>query len=123
LVASIIHKDLHAAAVVDEQDRVLATVSFAATRQVYRQMLAWMRSFGTLQRVALQMIHNTIVCAPDNLREALRQMTRMQLIRTLVARRPDLTAYSDVEAACRIGLSPWRNAIWNCATRSQISMP
>ncbi len=41
------HKDLHVAAVVDERDRPLATASFATTRQGYRQMLAWMRSFGT----------------------------------------------------------------------------
>ena len=45
------HKDLHVAAVVDEQDRVLETHSFATTRQGYRQMLAWMRSFGELQRI------------------------------------------------------------------------
>jgi hypothetical protein len=31
------HKDLHVAAVVDEQDRVLATHCFATTRQGYRQ--------------------------------------------------------------------------------------
>ena len=185
------HKDLHVAAVVDERDRVLATASFAATRQGYRRMLAWMRSFGAVRRVgvestgsygagllrflqqagievlevttpdahdrrrrgknddldaqsaahaafagrrtvtprsrdgmvealrvlsacrktavaarrvALQVIHNTIVCAPDGLREALRRMTRMQLVRTLAAWRPDLTGYRDVEAAYRIGL-------------------
>jgi transposase len=185
------HKDLHVAAVVDERDRVLATASFATTRQGYRRMLVWMRSFGAVQRVgvestgsygagllrflqqagievlevttpdahdrrrrgknddldaqsaahaafagtrtvtprsrdgmiealrvlsacrktavaarrvALQMIHNTIVCAPDGLREALRRMTRMQLVRTLAGWRPDLTGYRDVEAAYRISL-------------------
>ena len=185
------HKDLHVAAVVDEQDRVIGTRSFATTRQGYRQMLAWMRSFGELQRigiestgsygagllrfmqqagiavlevttpdkqdrrrrgknddldaqnaahaafagqrtvtprsrdgmieslrvlmacrktavsarrVALQMIHNTIVCAPDGLRDQLRSLTRMQLVRTLAAWRPDLTAYRDVDSAYRIGL-------------------
>lgn len=183
------HKDLHVAAVVDDRDRVLASQSFATTRQGYRQMLAWMGSFGVVQRigiestgsygagllrfvqtagievlevtapdrydrrrrgkdddldaqnaahaafagqrtvtprsrdgmveslrvlsacrktavaarrVALQMIQNTIVCAPDGLRDLLRSMTRMQLIRTLAAWRPDLTAYRDVEAAYRI---------------------
>ncbi len=30
------------------------------------------------RRVALQMIHTTIVSAPDELRETLRQMTRMR---------------------------------------------
>jgi transposase len=39
------HKDLHVAAVVDEQDRVIETRSFATTRQGYRRMLAWMRAF------------------------------------------------------------------------------
>lgn len=185
------HKDLHVAAVVDDQDRVLANHCFATTRQGYRQMLAWMRSFGAVQRVgiestgsygagllrflqqasvevlevttpdkhdrrrrgknddldaqnaahaafagkrtvtpksrdgmiealrvlnacrktavaarriALQMIHNTVVCAPDSLRDVLRSMTRMQLVRTLAAWRPDLTRYRDVESAYRISL-------------------
>jgi len=48
------HKDLHVAAVVDDQDRVLGTNSFATTRQGYRQMLAWMRSFGDLQRIGVE---------------------------------------------------------------------
>ncbi len=185
------HKDLHVAAVVDERDRVLASRCFPTTRHGYKQMLAWMRSFGSLQRVgveatgtygvgllrylqqagievlevttpdthdrrkrgknddldaqnaahaafagrrtvtpksrdgmiealrvlkacrktavaarrvALQMIHNTIVCAPDELREALRNLTRMQLIRTLAAWRPDLTDYRNVVSAYRITL-------------------
>lgn len=185
------HKDLHVATVVDEHDRVLETSSFATTRQGYRQMLAWMRSFGNLQRIgiestgsygagllrfmqqagvtvlevtapdrhdrrkrgknddidaqnaahaafagkrtvtprsrdgmiealrvlvacrktavmarriALQMIQNTIVAAPDGLRDLLRDMTRMQLVRTLAAWRPDLTGYREVEAAYRIAL-------------------
>jgi transposase len=185
------HKDLHVAAVVDEQDRVLETRSFATTRQGYRLMLAWMRSFGDLQRIgvestgsygagllrfmqqagvtvlevtapdrqdrrkrgknddldaqnaahaafagnrtvtprscdgmiealrvlvacrktavmarriALQMIQNTIVAAPDGLRDLLRDMTRMQLVRILAAWRPDLTSYREIEAAYRIAL-------------------
>lgn len=185
------HKDLHVAAVVDEQDHVLGTASFATTREGYRQMLAWMKAFGDLRRigiestgsygagllrfmqkaaievmevttpdkhdrrrrgknddldaqnaahaafagrrtvtprsrdgmveslrvltvcrktavaarrVALQIIQTTIVSAPDGLRDTLRSMTRMQLVRTLAAWRPDLTAYRDVEAAYRISL-------------------
>jgi transposase len=185
------HKDLHVAAVVDELDRVVGTRCFATTRQGYRQMLAWMRSFGDVhrigiestgsygagllrfmqqagievlevttpdksdrrrrgknddldaqnaahaafagkrtvtprsrdgmveslrvltvcrktavaaRRVALQIIQTTIVCAPDGLRDTLRGMTRMQLVRTLAAWRPDLTAYREVEAAYRISL-------------------
>src|SRR6478672_10906658 len=48
------HKDLHVAAIVDEQDRIIGTRSFATTRQGYRQMLAWMRSFGELQRIGIE---------------------------------------------------------------------
>jgi transposase len=185
------HKDLHVAAVVDERDRVLGTRCFATTRQGYRQLLLWMRSFGDLQRVglectgtygagllrhlqaagvdvlevtvpdrqdrrrrgkdddldaqnaahaawagkrvvtpksrdgmieslrvlkvcrktavnarriALQLMQNTIVCAPDELRDALRHLTRMQLVRTLAAWRPDLTDFRHVSSAYRIAL-------------------
>jgi transposase len=48
------HKDLHVAAVVDEFDRVLASLCFATTRHGYKQMLTWMRSFGSLQRVGIE---------------------------------------------------------------------
>ncbi|EMI1411966.1 IS110 family transposase, partial [Klebsiella quasipneumoniae] len=169
------HKDLHVAAVVDQNNKVLGTQYFSTTRQGYRQMLAWMTSFGTLKRigvectgtygsgllryfqnaglevlevtapdrmerrkrgksdtidaecaahaafsgirtvtpktrdgmieslrvlktcrktaisarrVALQIIHSNIISAPDELREQLRNMTRMQLIRTLGSWRP-----------------------------------
>ncbi len=185
------HTDLHVAAVVDHQDRVLGDESFPTTRHGYRLMLVWMRSFGDLKRagieclgsygagllrsmqaagvevleitapdkhdrrrpgknehfdaesaahaafaerhtvtprsldgmveslrvlrvcrktsvqarrIALQMIQTTIFCAPDKLRDPLRQMTRTQLIRTLEAWRPDLPAYQEVEEAYRISL-------------------
>ena len=45
------------------------------------------------------MIQNTIVCAPDRLQELLRKMTRMQLIRTLAAWRPDSIQYRNVTSA------------------------
>ena len=48
------HKDLHVAAIVDEHDRVLASQCFATTRHGYKQMLAWMRSFGPLRRVGVE---------------------------------------------------------------------
>ena len=48
------HKDLHVAAVVDDQDRVLGTRSFPTTRQGYRQMLAWMRGFGPMLRIGVE---------------------------------------------------------------------
>lgn len=54
------------------------------------------------RRVALQVIQMNIVSAPDELRDQLRRMTRMQLIRTLAAWRPDLTGYRSVTTAYRI---------------------
>jgi len=56
------------------------------------------------RRVALQMIQMQIVSSPDPIRESLRTMTRMQLIRTLAAWRPDLTGYREVSHAYRIVL-------------------
>ena len=183
------HKDLHVAAVVDRNNWVLGSEFFATTRQGYRQMLAWMASFGTVERIgvectgsygagllrylqsaeievlevtapdkmerrkrgksdtidaesaahaafsrirtvtpktrsgmiealrvlkvcrktavaarriALQMIQMNIVSAPDELRDQIRHLTRMQLIRTLAAWRPDVTAYRNVQDAYRI---------------------
>jgi len=55
-------------------------------------------------RIALQVIQTTIIRAPDKLRDQSRRMTRMQLIRTLAASRPDMTGYRQVEEACRISL-------------------
>jgi len=56
------------------------------------------------RRVALQMIQMNIVSAPDDLRDELRKMTRMQLVRTLAACRPDMTGFRNVTMAYRIAL-------------------
>jgi transposase len=48
------HKDLHVAAVVDEHERVLGSRCFPTTRHGYKQMLTWMRSFGSIQRVGVE---------------------------------------------------------------------
>ncbi len=185
------HKDLHVAAVVDQNNKVLGTQFFSTTRQGYRQVLAWMTSFGALKRigvectgtygsgllrylqnaglevlevtapdrmerrkrgksdtidaecaahaafsgirtvtpktrngmieslrvlktcrkiaisarrVALQIIHSNIISAPDELRERLRNMTRMQRIRTLGSWRPDASEYRNVTNVYRISL-------------------
>ena len=92
-----------------------AHAAFAGTRTVtpksrdgmiesLRVLKACRKTAVAARRVALQMIHNTIVCAPEDLREALRKLTRMQLIRTLAAWRPDLSDYRNVVSAYRITL-------------------
>lgn len=48
------HKDLHVAAVVDAADRLLGSRAFPATRAGYRDLLAWMGTFGPLTRVGVE---------------------------------------------------------------------
>lgn len=48
------HKDLHFAAVVDDHDHVLGNQCFPSTRHGYKQMLAWLRSFGELARIGVE---------------------------------------------------------------------
>jgi transposase len=56
------------------------------------------------RRVALQMLRTQIISAPEELRDQLRNLTRMQLIRTCAAWRPDTTAFRDPVAATRIAI-------------------
>jgi transposase len=56
------------------------------------------------RRAALQRLHNLIVEAPAELRDQLRHLTRMQLIRTCAAWRPDTDAFRDPVTAHRIAI-------------------
>lgn len=56
------------------------------------------------RRVALQMLQTQIVSAPEELRDQLRNLTRMQLIRIVAAWRPDATDYRDTTTATRLAL-------------------
>lgn len=56
------------------------------------------------RRVALQMIRADIISAPEELRDQLRGMTRMQLIRHLIATRPDSTDFKTPLGAAKIAL-------------------
>lgn len=56
------------------------------------------------RRAALQMIKANIISAPEELRDQLRGMTRMQLIRHLVATRPDVTDFKTPMGATKISL-------------------
>ena len=72
--------------------------------EALRVLKACRKTAVQARRIALQMIGSTIISAPDGLRDNLRKMTRMQLIRTLAAWRPDMTAYREMESAYRIAL-------------------
>ena len=56
------------------------------------------------RRNALQLLRMTIVAAPEELRDQVRNLTRMQLIRTCAAWRPETTNAADPVAATRIAL-------------------
>ncbi len=56
------------------------------------------------RRAAMQLLRNHIVSAPEELRDQVRNLTRMQLIRTCAAWRPDATGFRDPVVATRIAL-------------------
>lgn len=56
------------------------------------------------RRVALQMLRAQIISAPDEVRDQVRHLTRMQLLRTCAAWRPDVTDAADPVTATRIAL-------------------
>ena len=56
------------------------------------------------RRAALQQLHNTVVAAPDEVRDRIRDLTRMRRLRTCAAWRPDATRYRDPEVATRLSL-------------------
>jgi transposase len=56
------------------------------------------------RRNALQLLRMSIVSAPEELRDQVRNLTRMQLIRTCVAWRPNATNAADPVTATRIAL-------------------
>src|SRR5512144_2969070 len=56
------------------------------------------------RRAALQMLRAQIISAPEELRDQVRNLTRMQLIRTCAAWRPDVSDAADAVTATRIAL-------------------
>jgi transposase len=56
------------------------------------------------RRTALQLLRMTIVSAPEELRDQVRNLTRIQLIRTCASWRPDTTDAADPTSATRIAL-------------------
>lgn len=64
------------------------------------------------RRSALQTIRAIMISAPEELRDRLRGMTRMQLIRHLVATRPDATDFRTPTGSARVSLKgPARRCI------------
>ncbi len=56
------------------------------------------------RRAALQQLHNTIVAAPDEVRDKIRGLTRMRRLRTCARWRPNTAGYRDPVVATRLSL-------------------
>ncbi|MBF2754621.1 MAG: IS110 family transposase [Gammaproteobacteria bacterium AqS3] len=56
------------------------------------------------RRAALQQLHNTIVAAPDEVRDQLRNLTRMRRLRLCASWRPDMLGYRDPVIATKIAI-------------------
>ena len=56
------------------------------------------------RRAALQQLYNTIVAAPEEVRDQVRNLTRMQRLRTCAAWRPDTVGYRDPVVATKLAL-------------------
>jgi len=48
------HKDVHVAAVIDEQGRILGTQDFQTNKSGYQELLQWMESFGTVGLIGVE---------------------------------------------------------------------
>ena len=70
------------------------------------------------RRNALQLLRMTMVAAPEDLRDQVRNLTRMQLIRTCAAWRPETTNATDPGAATRNALKSLADGSSILATRS-----
>jgi hypothetical protein len=56
------------------------------------------------RRATLQQLRNTITASPEEVRDQVRNLTRMQLLRTCAAWRPDQLAFRDPAVATKIAL-------------------
>jgi transposase len=56
------------------------------------------------RRATMQQLRNTIIAAPDEVRDQVRNLTPMQLLRTCAAWRPDQLAFRDPTVATKIAL-------------------
>lgn len=78
--------------------------SMAGSVEALRVLRRTRSSAVKSRRAALQSLHNLIIEAPTELRDQVRSMTRMQMLRTCAAWRPDTDAFRDPVTATRIAI-------------------
>jgi transposase len=84
--------------------RVQVAKDRSGTIEALRVLRTTRKTAVRCRRATLQQLHNTIVAAPDELREQLRHLTRMRRLRTCAGWRPDAIAYRDPVVATKIAL-------------------
>ena len=105
------HLDVHVAAVVTVVGGVLGTAEFPTTAAGYRRLLAWMRTFGELDRVGVEGTGTYGVSLARHLRSQQVQVVEVMRPNRQVRRRHGKTDVVDAIAAARAVLSGEANAI------------
>jgi transposase len=105
------HKDIHVAAVVTTLGALLGSPAFPTTAAGYRELLAWARSFGTVQRAGVE--------GTGSYGAALSRYLRAEAVQVVEVNRPDRAARRrcgksdavDAEAAARAVLGGTATAV------------
>lgn len=99
------HRDIHVAAIVDAQGRILETGEFATTAAGCRQLLDWMRSFGTVERVGVEGTGAYGAGLSRHLRDEGIAVVEVNRPNRQVRRRRGKSDVVDAEAAARAALN------------------
>jgi transposase len=99
------HKDVHVAAVIDEQGRILETREFVTTAQGNRQLLTWMRRFGALQKVGVEGTGSYGAGLARSLRDEAIEVVEVNRPNRQMRRRRGKSDTVDAEAAARAALN------------------
>ena len=84
--------------------RVQVAKDRGGAAEVLRVLRTTRKTAVKCRRAALQQLHNTIVAAPDEVRDQVRNLTRMRRLRICAAWRPDAAGYRDPTVATRLSL-------------------
>ena len=84
--------------------RVQVAKDRSGTVEALRVLRTTRKTAIKCRRAALQQLHNTIVAAPEEVRDQVRNLTRMRRLRTCAAWRPDAVGYRDPVVATKLSL-------------------
>ena len=99
------HKHIHTAAAVDARGRKLGTASFPATQAGYEQLLAWLRSFGEVERIGVEGTGSYGSGLSQHLRQSGICLVEVNRPNRQARRRHGKSDEADAEAAARATLA------------------